>query len=162
MPPWDAVWDLLRNAILPAFLAAAIVTGAVAFIGGAKQARTGAALGLIAGVALGFWLKHTLPLVPGDSTWNRLPWAALIALAVGRFAHLADSQSADGWILRAVASFGIAWWVVPENVRADIPWLMPAFAATICANWLLLEPLADQPGNASVAVCVTLTFLIAA
>ena len=83
-------------------------------------------------------------------------------LAVGRIAHLADAQSSDGWVLRAAASFGIAWWVVPENVRADIGWLMPAFAAVIFANWLLLESLGDQPGNAGIAACLTLALLIGA
>src|SRR5262245_49072615 len=119
MPPWNAVWDLLLYAILPAFLTAAIVTGAIAFIGGVRQARTGAALGLIAGVALGFWLKNILPLVPGDSAWNRLPWAALIALAAGRVAYVVDGQSPDIWIFRLVSSTVIAFWLVPDMVRAD-------------------------------------------
>jgi hypothetical protein len=169
MPPLDAVWDLLCYAILPAFATAAIVTAAIERIGGPKQARTGAALGLIAGVALGFWWRSTLPFVPGDSTWNRLAWAALIALCVDRVAHLTD----DGNLLRGAASFGIAWWVIPENVRTEIPWLTLAFAAAMWLNWMLLEMFAGrggfQPPNTrrleaaatDVGVCVVLSLLVA-
>jgi hypothetical protein len=169
MPPLNAVWDLLCYAILPAFATAAIVTAAVERIGGPKQAPTGAALGLIAGVALGFWLRSTLPFVPGDSTWNRLPWAALIALCVDRVSHLTD----DGNLFRGAASFGLAWWVIPENVRTEIPWLTIAFAAVMWLNWMLLEMYAGsndfQPPNTrrlevaatEVGVCVILSLLIA-
>jgi hypothetical protein len=157
MPPWDVVWDLLRHAIVPAFAVAAMVAAAVDRIGGPKQARTGAALGLIAGVALGFYWSNTLPFINGNSEWNRLPWAALIALCVGRAAHAAD----DRWFLQGAASFGLAWWVIPERIHADLPWLVVALAALIWSNWVLLELLAEQPDGAIVGVGAALAFLVA-
>lgn len=157
MPPWDAVWDLLRTAIVPSFAAAAIVAAAVERIGGPKQARSGAALGLIAGVALGFYWRNILPFVPGDSAWNRLPWAALIALCVGCVAHRTD----DGWFPRGAASFGIAFWVIPDDVRADVPWLVVAYAALMWMNWMLLDILADESNNSSLGASMVLALLVA-
>lgn len=166
MPPWDAVWDLLRYAIVPAFVAAAIVSAVIGRIGGSKHANLGAALGLIAGVALGFWLRNTLPLVPGDSTWNRLPWAALAALLVERVVGLLELDWSAAAILRLAASFGLMFCVVPENVRVEHAWIAIAYGGAVWMNWTILEAVLrktenSQAGAISVGACIVLSCLVA-
>lgn len=163
MPPIEHIFDMLLKTILPAFAVAAVVTAAVERIGGSRQARTGAALGLVAGVALGFWIRNDiLPLASGNSaSWNRLPWACLIAICVGRVAQLSDTQRSDGWLLRGAASIGIAWWVIPDHIYDEHAWLVAAFAALAWANWMLLDLLAELPNNVSVGVCIVLSLLTA-
>ncbi len=162
MPPIKDLLDVLLGAVLPALAVAAMVMAAVERLGDAKQAPAGAILGLIAGVALGWWLRNVLPFVPGDSAWNRLPWAGLIAFAIGRVAYLADVHSSDGWLLRGLTALGLAWWVVPEQARHELVWLAPALAAAIWANWMLLDLLATVPGSSSVAATIALSLLVAA
>ncbi len=157
MPPLDEIRDALLQGVLPALAAAAIVLALVAWFGGAKEASAGAAFGFIAGAVLGLWLRGALTLASGDSTWNRLPWAALAALCVGRIARIPGLPIVDGWLLRAATAFGIAWWVIPEAASEELVWLVPAFAAVIFLEWVILEYIAD----ASTALCLTLTFLVA-
>lgn len=162
MPPIHLLLDVIFIAILPALITAALVTTAVIWLGDVKQAPAGAALGLLAGAALGVWLRGVYPLTPpADIAWNRLPWAALIALCVGRVAYLADVHHHDGWLLRGAAALGIAWWVIPESNRDEIVWLAPALAAVIWANWMLLELAAASPGSSSVAAVVILSLFAA-
>jgi hypothetical protein len=157
MPPIEEIWDALLQAVLPALATAAIFMALLTLVGGAKQAPAGAAFGFIAGTVLSLWLRGALTLASGESTWNRLPWAALAALCVGRVARIPGLPIADGSLLRAATAFGIAWWVVPETVSADFSWLAPAFAAVIFLEWVILDPIADG----STAVCLTLTLLVA-
>jgi hypothetical protein len=163
MPPWDAVWDLLRHIVLPAFAAAAIVSAVVGRIGGSNL---GTALGLIAGVALGFWLRNTLPLVPGDATWNRLPWAALAALVVERVVALVELDWSAAAIVRLAASFGLMFCIVPENVRVEHAWIAIAYGAAVWMHWTIqdavLRKSENKPAGAiSVGACLVLSFLVA-
>src|SRR5436853_7041095 len=120
MPPLHLILDLVLGAILPAFGVSVVVTAAVIGLLGTRHVPVAAALGLSAGAALGLWLREALTLVPGDSPWNRLPWAALAALWVGRVARLPDLQPSAGWFLRAAAAVGIAWMVIPAETRQEI------------------------------------------
>ena len=181
MPTFDQLRDLLLPMVLymmlPALVGSALIMAALSWIGGAKQAAAGAALALIVGAGLGLWLRAAIPddspgaalaalnnaltLIPGESSWNRLPWAVLAALCVGRLAYLADVHSSDGWLLRGGASVAIAWWVLPEDARTEFVWLAPVFAATVWATWVFLDRLAVLPGSTSVAICVILALLTA-
>lgn len=162
MPPLKDLLEVLLGTVLPALAAAALVMAAVERLGDARQASSGAALGLVAGVAVGLWLRGVVPLTPpAELAWNRLPWAAGLALCVGRVARLLDSHAGDGWLLRAGASGAIAWWVVPASAQDLTPWLVPAFACAIWANWMLLDLCADQPASASVAVAAILAVVVA-
>src|SRR5438309_6594648 len=124
MPPFhlmlDLGLDILLYAVLPAMCLAGAVMAMVVLLGGNKQATLAAALGMAAGAALGLWLREGLTLSPGDSTWNRLPWAALGALWIGRVARLPDLQPSAGWFLRAGAAIGIAWLIIPAETRKEI------------------------------------------
>jgi hypothetical protein len=188
----DMVLPTLLFMVLPALTAAALVMAIVERLGGAKQAAAGAALALCAGTVFGLWVRLAAPSLQQDSleatlaafgaeqtwqdalaalvnaldfgrsTWNRLPWAILAALVVGRIAYLADVHSSDGWLVRGGAAIAIAWCLLPEKERDEFVWLAPAFAAVIAALWMILDRLAAQPGSSSVAVCVILAMLVAA
>src|ERR1700722_9524617 len=111
MPPKEHIYEALLWTVLPALATAAIVMALLTLRGGPKQAPAGAALGLLAGAVIGFWLRSDLlPLdAPGESAWNRLPWAVLAALCMGRVACMPELPIVDGWLLRGATAFGIAW-----------------------------------------------------
>ena len=143
IPPWELVQPLLLHAMLPAFIAAALVTLIVRLICGARQATLAGALGVVVGVGLGLWmhtafapgeeefswgrtfaeagdlLLEALRLANGESTWNRMLWAALAALWVGRVARMPNVPLMAGWFLRAAASFGVAWFVIAPTTRSE-------------------------------------------
>jgi hypothetical protein len=165
MPPLSLLLPLivhqLLHAVLPALALAAVVMAAGVLLGGVKQAPSAAALGLGAGAALGLWLSDAMELVPGNPTWNRLPWAALAALWVGHIARLPELQPAAGWLLRAAAAIVIAWVGIPSSMRAEFDWLAPVVAAVIFAHWAILERLAADPPDGSIPLCLALVFLTA-
>jgi hypothetical protein len=170
---------------LPALLAAAAVMMLVERFGGAKQAPAGAALGLIVGTVLGLWLRHASfngwPMAPGqsmasalatwlsialtpmsgDSTWNRLPWAGLGVLCVGRVARLPDLPPIDGWLLRAAASVTAAWLVIPATLQEEFAWMMPIFALVVFAEWVILDALTAAPPGGTVLFTIALAFSVA-
>jgi hypothetical protein len=178
--PWSLILPAVCYMMLPALVTAAAVMALVAWLGGAKQAHAGAAAGLMAGVLAGLCVRDTAPLfsggswddiltsatnvlalVPGESWWNRLPWAVLAALCIGRVAYLVDVHSGDGWLLRAGVAVATAWSVIPQEVRDKYLWLAPAFAVVVWALWVILDRVAAEPGSGSVAVCMTLSLLAA-
>src|SRR5437764_160332 len=130
--PWDQIVAALLYLVLPALASAVLVMAAAAWLGGPRQAAAGAALGVSVGAALALCLHAAMPallehgadiarlaladaLTLDRSEWNRLPWAVLAALCVGRLAYLADVHASDGWLLRGGASIAIAWTLVPED-----------------------------------------------
>lgn len=184
MPPREMIVEALLSLILPAFVLAALTLVSISWLGGAKQAPAGAALGVVLAVMLGPtvghwlhaalglagdgvenhfepWFSSTLTLMPGDSPWNRLPWAALAALCLGRLKYDAKPRAADAWFVRGAASFAIAWWVLPEHTHAIGVWVAPAFASAILLNWILLEYLSRMPTDGSVPLCLLLSFFVA-
>jgi hypothetical protein len=152
---------------------------------GAKRAAGAAAVGFILGALLGVWLRagfnqdwaalpepvtgsryeqwlrEALTLTNGDSSWNRLLWAALGVLCVGRIARLPSMPAVDAWILRASAALAAAWWVIPEDTRTQMLWLPLAFAAVILAEWWLLEHLCAEPPGGTVPLTLSLAFFTA-
>ena len=161
MPPPELMIDALLYVIVPALVLAAIVMAAVTLVAGAQNAPAAAALGLAAGAGLALWLRDALTLMPGDSSWNRLPWAALGMFCVGRVARLPELPALDGLLLRAAAALGAAWWLIPEDARAELVWLAPAFAAVVWAEWMLLDQLAAEPPGGVVPFLLALTFFTA-
>lgn len=185
LPPWEMLRDVLVYAVLPALLAAAAVMALVERASGAGQAPAGAALGFIVGTVLGLsirrasfdgWtvgpeeslasalaiaLRSALTLFSGDSSWNRLPWAALGLLCVGRVARLPDLRPIDGWLLRAAATLTAACLVIPAKAQEDLSWLLPAFTLLVLAEWAILEPLAADPPGGTVLFCAAMAFLVA-
>jgi hypothetical protein len=159
MPPPELVLGKLLHVVLPALGVAAVVMAAILLAGGSKQGPLGAALGLAAGAALVSWLENLWPVPPASSSWNRLPWAALAALWIGRVARLPTLPPATGVLLRAGAAILIGWLVLPADLRQDNDWLAPAFATLVFAHWSLLERVAaDAPGG-SVPFCLAIVFL---
>jgi hypothetical protein len=156
------VVDMMLKAVLPAALVAAVLMAAVTFLAGVKLAPLGAALGVAGGFFAGTWLRGALPLAPGDSAWNGLPWAALAALAGGLVVRLPRLPPPAGWLLRAATAAGAAWWSVPAELWKETPWLPAAFAVTILIEWVLLEFLATRPPGAEVPWALALTALVAA
>lgn len=161
LPPLNLLLDVLLFAVLPALVVAAGVTFAVGRLAGEKHGPFGAALGLAAGTALGFWLRDSLTWMPGDSSWNRLPWLALAGLWLARSARLADLTLIEGWLLRAALTAGCAWLVIPSATRAEFAWLMPAFALVVLAAWFVLELPAAQPPGGGVPFALSLSFFAA-
>lgn len=179
-PPWSIVVPMLVYMVLPALTVSAGLMALVERLSGGKQAAAGAALGLMAGVVVGLISRDVLPLlidgkfelaftilpysltpIPGASTWNRLPWAILAALCVGRVAYLADVHNGDGWLLRGGVACAIAWALIPDETRDKYFWLAPALAAVILAELVILDRLAALPGSSSVAGAVVLSMLVA-
>jgi hypothetical protein len=155
------IWDVLLHAVLPALAVAAIVFALANRLFAPKYADLAGALGLIAGVALGVWLRGVATLNSSDSPWNRLPLAALAALWIGRAARFSELHPIEGWLLRGATASGIAWWVVPDHACADISWLKPAFAIMILAEWAILECSAQEPPGGTIPFALALTFFIA-
>lgn len=178
MPPLDLIRDVVLNAILPAAIPAAVLLALVVALGGSKWASVGVALGLATGAAFGLWRRGALTLIsPDESAWNRLPLAALAAIAVSLIARLllglAPSSSERtrpgrvaliilGWLLRAGAAAAVAWWVIPANKQTEISWLAPALAAVLFAEWLVLEPIASRPPGGTVPLALALCAFVAA
>lgn len=185
MPSWEFVQEhvlpILLYLVLPALASAALVMGMMIWLGGARQASAGAALALCIGAVFGLWahlagpslregalsvqdalvaLRNALDF--GQSTWGRLPWAILAALVIGRLATAADVLASDGWLVRGGAAIAIAWGLIPEADRDEFMWMAPAFAAVIAALWIILDRLAAQLANGSIAVAVILALLTAA
>src|SRR5438067_2041931 len=161
MPPLSEVVDVLLKAVLPALLTAAALLALVERLGSPKLAPVGAALGLAGGAALGNWLCGTLTLEEAsNSSWNRLPWAALAALLVGLVARL--FSPAVGWPLRGAVAVVAASWVLPGDLRKEVWWLPPALAAVMLVEWALLEHLASRPPGADVPLALALTAFAAA
>jgi hypothetical protein len=159
MPPFALLLDVLLYAVLPSLVVAAAVTALAARFGGAGEGA--AALGLASGVLLGCWLRGALPLVPGDSPWNRLPWAALGALCAGRLACLPSLRATDAFILRAAATAASAWWIIPPESQAQLGWLTPAFAGVVLLLWLVLGRWCARAPGAVSPFGLALTFLAA-
>ena len=162
MPPVSMIVETLLSAVLPAFAVAAIVMVAVHVIGGPKRGEGAVVLGLLGGAGLGLWLNDGLAPIAGDSAWNRLPWAALAAVWLGRVARFPEINPSAGWLLRAATALAIAWLVVPAEARKDADWLAPAFAALVFALWFILEHVAAQASNGSVLICLAVVFFGAA
>jgi hypothetical protein len=182
MPSWDFITEMvlpvLLYMVLPAFASGALVMFLISWLGGAKQAAAGAAVGVCVGAIVGLWcrdaaqvlkatadawaaaasLANVLSLVPGNSDWNRLPWAILAAVCVGRLA----AQLSDGWLLRGGTSIAISWLLLGETTRSEHFWIAPALAAVIAAHWIILDRLATQSSNGSIALAIILTTLVAA
>jgi hypothetical protein len=177
MPPLQMIVDVLLYAVLPAALTAAVVMAIVALAGGRKLAPLGAALGLAGGVVVGrgvqdlerflanpqpeggepFHFLHGLRLMPGDSPWNHLPWAALAALLVGLLARLPRLPAGVAWSLRWAAAVVLVSWVLPARLPAETWWVTPALTLVIVAQWALLEHLAATPPGGSVPLALALT-----
>ena len=162
MPPPSLIVHTLLTGMLPAMALAAVVMAAVLLVRGSDHGVLASALGLIAGAALGWWLNESLVLISSDSAWNRLPAAALAAVWVGRLARPADLRANSGGLLRAATALGIAWFVIPAEVRKETDWLAPLFAALIFAQWTILERVAAEPPGGSVPLCLAIVFLAVA
>ncbi len=159
MPPFEVMLTMLLHHVLPALGVSATVTAAVSFACGVKHSPLAAALGLSTGAGLVLWLNHTWTLVPGDSPWNWLPWLALAALWIGRWARFLDVHSRG--LLRAATAVAVAWITIPAETRQEHAWLAPAFAALVFVQWTLLERVADEQTDGSVPFCLALIFLVA-
>ena len=160
-PPLELLPDVLLFAVLPALIVSAGVALAVAYFAGEKHGPFGAALGLAAGAALGFWLRGGLTWMPGSSSWNLLPWAALAGLWLARSIRLADLPVIEGWLVRASLAAGGAWLIIPAATRSEFVWLMPVFALVVLAEWFVLEYLAAQPPGGAVPFALSLSFFAA-
>jgi hypothetical protein len=184
-PPLDMTRDVLLYAVLPALVGAAAVMAIVERCFGARQAQAAAAVGLIAGTMLGLflrvasfnewpraadqtlassaatWLRMSLTPMSGDSSWNRLPLAALGLLCVGRLARLPDLRPIDSRLLRAAASVTAAWAVIPTTAQEEIAWLMPVFAVVVFAEWMILDMLTASPPGGTVIFSLALVFFVA-
>ena len=151
MPPWPLILDALLYTVLPALGLAAAVTGVVVLLGG-ERGKHGPLVRLLgprrARACARLYLRESLTLIAqAASPWNRLPWAALAALWVGRVARQPGLQAGAGWLLRAAAAVLISWIIIPADTRHESDWLAPAFAATVFALWAILV----APGCRAVA-----------
>jgi hypothetical protein len=136
--------------VLPSLAAAALVL-AVFLIGGRKWgAVVGPALAVVAGVAAGNYQREApLPWLPDQEVWHWLPAAILAALGAGLLAQVPRVPAVIGWLLRAAAAGLATWLLVPEELRTEAWWVVPAFFAAVLADWAALELAARRaPGGA--------------
>ena len=142
MPPIDQIlWTLFYAGVLPALLAAALMT-VVCWLAGRFDPGPyiGAAVALAAGLALGNWLGDDLvPLWPERFGWQWLGWAVLGALALGMLARLPFVPPGLGWGLWGLASANAGWLLTPAALRDEFFWAPLVLGAIIFAEWVVLE-----------------------
>ena len=75
-----------------------------------------------------------------------LPWAVLFALGVASLADAPNVPKIVSHLLRAAVAALVARLLVQPSLRAEVPWLWPAFAAVVLAEWELLDAFAGDGG----------------
>lgn len=153
----QAVGMLLEDVAAP-FVIAGVLMALIVLIFGPKQSSLGSALAIAAGLGFCFWYRDFEPLIPGPHAWNYLPWLALAALGVGRVAKLGAAQP---WPLYAAASIAVAWLQIPALARTEIDWLAPVFATVVFVSWSVLDRVAEESDDGSVAGALALVFGVA-
>ena len=149
--------------MFPAASAATLVYAVVLLLG-RWVAPVASALAVIAGIAVGNHYRQTpMPWVPDVPSWHQLPRMALLLVVVGlltrglsavmtnRFSARPLVAHLTLWVPRLLALIVVAYFVIPEALRSDEPWLLPAFVLTSCLEWLIYETIAhtdEQPGDA--------------
>jgi hypothetical protein len=181
------VLDVLGFTVLPAFLVAAAVMSVFTVLFKGKLAPLGAALAVALGVVAATWTSHNIHLtvdtegnwllkaaeklvdIPVSlhlgrkgSAWNRLPLAALLALAVGLLTRPAFVPVELAWPLRAGAVALAATWAVPDHAVRELRWLPAAFVAVTLLNWALMEYLAKEIPGGGVALALSLVAFVGA
>jgi hypothetical protein len=135
--------ELLLQVVLPSAGVAALVFALVRGSLGKNAAAAAAALAVLAGFAEVNALSERLPWWPVSSAWSWTLPATALAAAVEVVSFL---PVVVGVLLRLLASGLIAWWVVPEDLRALGWWVVPVFAVSVFAGWqLLFTRLRDLP-----------------
>lgn len=189
MPPFDLVLDKAIFAMLiPLLVAAAVFFVTSRFVPRCGD-LVGGVLALVAGFLAGnfrfgavefaFGENDTFPLVEFFQGMSRsflapvegeprgllprycLPWTILVASLVGLVARLPKMPLAIGWLLRSAAAVLAARLLVDSSLRADIPWLWPAFAVTVLAIWAVVESLARESHGGAVPLALGMVFMAA-
>jgi hypothetical protein len=173
------VWDATLYVALPAFGAAAVLFALVAWPCRAKAAKLGAALALVAGLVTAAWIEFgkglpaskVLSLIAGLgnavnresldtmktglSTSQWLPLVTLAIVIIGLLARAPRVPEELGRLVVAVSAPFAAWILVPKDLAAEHTWLTPVFAATLLAEWVLLEHLSrDWPRVTAIALAL--------
>lgn len=182
LPPAALVLDAIRQTVLPAAGGAALVLCALLALG-----RWAAALGSAAAVVAGFaWANYTFdapswdntgrvfPWKPDGPTWQYLPRAALVLVAVGLLSrwvgliagrYLPERRRWGAnllvWAPRLAGVAVVSGWLVPLPWAADMPWLWPALAAAMLLTWAALDGVARSGAGAEVSAYQCAAFLAA-
>lgn len=161
MPPFELIRDTVVHTMLPAAVIAGFLLWLIHRVGGTKAAFLGAGLAFVVGAAVGQSLQGELRLVSGESPWNRLPWAALIALAVASALRPIRWGHGHGAVYAVVAA-GLAWWFLPDGTLKEARWLSGLAVLNIFALWVFLELAASRVPGSDVPRSVSLAFLTSA
>src|SRR5947209_307747 len=123
MPPLDQILQIGLHAMLPAAAVAAAVLLLARWAGKGRAAAADAALALAAGVAAACLLNPDVaplwPQQPGETGWQWLPGAALLALVVGIVVRLPKVPAVIGWGLRAASAVAAAGLLTPDELPED-------------------------------------------
>lgn len=171
-PPIKDVLEALQAMMFPAAGAAALVFALVLILG-RWAAAMGSALAIIAGIAVGnHYRESPMPWVADVSSWHQLPRAALVLVVVGLlsrwFSVLATRSVVDRpwllhlvvWLPRLAALVFVAFQIIPDTMRADTPWVIPAFVLASLLEWLIFDTLARNGNGGQVAAYQSLIFLL--
>lgn len=163
MPPIADTLEALRFAILPAFLAAAVVFYAVARLAPQRGVAVGGVLALLAGFLAGnhfrsevvtFHLSELVPWLRGallrepeaprpPGTWFWLPWLSVSAMLVG----LVTRPALVPRLLAPLVWLVVALLAARLLVREPL-WVAAALVVTILVLWGVLDHVARQrPGG---------------
>jgi hypothetical protein len=149
LPPNDLLIPaLLRDVLAPLLLAACILFLCAVW---RRQwlAQVGAVVALLAGLALGNWLRDMLPWLPEKQSWHWLLFVAVGLMLIGLLMRLHHLRLVDRWALCAAGSLAAAWLLMPREIETFPTWVVWIYALTLCVQWLALDALAKAaPGGA--------------
>ena len=158
MPPFEIIRDTFVFAILPASLLAGLLLWLVNRFTGLSSLA--AAIAFAVAAFVGQTLHGELSLASGESSWNRLPLVAGLALACGVCLRPWNSIVLSVGFRAAFAGTA-TWWILPAPTIQDSPWLAVLTAVNVFALWLVLEHRAACPPGGDVPLTLAIAFVIA-
>ncbi len=155
MPPEALVF--LKTLAIPAAVAG-IATFILQTVPGELAKRFAASLALVGGTLVGYWLLEIGPWQP-KSSWQCLPYAVLMTMAVGPVASVRGVSWIERVVLFSLAALVAAWLLIPSRPNLEpARWIYFAVwtpAVVILAS--LLHPLTNKSRGLLLPVVLGLT-----
>ncbi len=168
LPPNKDVLEALQAMMLPAAGASALVF-ALMLILGRWACALGSAVAIVAGIAVGnHYREAPMPWVADVPPWHQLPRAALLLVVVGLLSrwlsllvgHRPALREVVVWLPRFATLIFVAFQVIPDTMRTETPWVIPAFVLASLLEWLIFDTLARDGNGGQVAAYQSLIFLL--
>jgi hypothetical protein len=185
-PPLEDVFAALKHTVIPAAAGAALIYALFLAICRRSLGALGSALAILAGMAYANWVELRLPwklrgvLLEFESKDDRKGWdwyvySAIFLVAVGLvtrwLGQLLKIKCDSGrwwwtsnlvvWLLRLPALYFIATLLVPVRSNEPVPtWIIPAFAAAMFLEWIILDSI-SRAGNGATVTLIQSAMLMA-